>query len=79
MAADQSPLEAALHAVRDPELGLTLGDLGLVRSVRRVGAACRSRWRFRWPPGPAPTSWPTRSIGPRSPYRAWRRSTSNSW
>ncbi len=34
MAADQSPLEAALHAVRDPELGLTLGDLGLVRSVR---------------------------------------------
>ena len=35
MAADQSPLEAALHAVRDPELGLTLGDLGLVRSVRQ--------------------------------------------
>ena len=34
MAADQSALEAALHAVRDPELGLTLGDLGLVRSVR---------------------------------------------
>ena len=34
MAADQSPLEAALHAVRDPELGLTLGELGLVRSVR---------------------------------------------
>ena len=34
MAADQSQLEAALHAVRDPELGLTLGELGLVRSVR---------------------------------------------
>ncbi len=34
MAADQSALEASLHAVRDPELGLTLGDLGLVRSVR---------------------------------------------
>jgi len=34
MAADRSPLESALHAVRDPELGLTLGDLGLVRSVR---------------------------------------------
>ncbi len=35
MAADQSPLEVALHAVRDPELGLTLGDLGLVRSARQ--------------------------------------------
>jgi ATP-binding protein involved in chromosome partitioning len=34
MAADQSSLESALHAVRDPELGLTLGNLGLVRSVR---------------------------------------------
>ena len=34
MAADQSQLEAALSAVRDPEIGLTLGDLGLVRSVR---------------------------------------------
>ena len=34
MAADQSQLEAALRAVREPEIGLTLGDLGLVRSVR---------------------------------------------
>jgi ATP-binding protein involved in chromosome partitioning len=34
MAADQSQLEAALGAVRDPEIGLTLGELGLVRSVR---------------------------------------------
>ena len=35
MAADQSQLEGALNAVREPEIGLTLGDLGLVRSVRR--------------------------------------------
>src|ERR1700722_13433271 len=34
MAADQSQLEAALSAVRDPEIGLTLGALGLVPSVR---------------------------------------------
>ncbi len=34
MAADQSQLEAAVNAVEDPELGLTLGDLGLLRSVR---------------------------------------------
>ena len=34
MAADQAQLEAALAAVEDPELGLTLGELGLVRSVR---------------------------------------------
>jgi len=34
MAPDQSQLEAALSAVVDPELGLTLGDLGLLRSVR---------------------------------------------
>ena len=34
MAPDQSQLEAALSAVEDPELGLTLGDLGLLRSVR---------------------------------------------
>ncbi|MFZ0250383.1 MAG: iron-sulfur cluster assembly protein, partial [Acidimicrobiales bacterium] len=34
MAADQSQLEAAIGAVRDPEIGLTLGDLGLVRSIR---------------------------------------------
>src|SRR5580700_11519828 len=34
MAVDQSQLEAAVSAVRDPEIGLTLGDLGLVRSVR---------------------------------------------
>jgi ATP-binding protein involved in chromosome partitioning len=34
MAADQSQIEAALHAVVDPELGLTLGELGLVRTVR---------------------------------------------
>jgi ATP-binding protein involved in chromosome partitioning len=33
-AADQSELEAALGAIVDPELGLTLGELGLVRSVR---------------------------------------------
>ncbi len=33
MAVDQSELEAALQAVRDPELGLTLGELGLVRAV----------------------------------------------
>ena len=34
MAADQSQLEAALDAVVEPELGLTLGELGLVRTVR---------------------------------------------
>jgi ATP-binding protein involved in chromosome partitioning len=34
MAADQSQLEAALHAVVEPELNLTLGELGLVRAVR---------------------------------------------
>ena len=34
MAADRSQLEAALSAVREPEIGLTLGALGLVRSVR---------------------------------------------
>ena len=34
MAADQSQLEAALGAVPEPEIGLTLGELGLVRSVR---------------------------------------------
>jgi ATP-binding protein involved in chromosome partitioning len=33
-AADQTELEAALSAVVDPELNLTLGELGLVRSVR---------------------------------------------
>jgi ATP-binding protein involved in chromosome partitioning len=34
MAADQSQLEAAVRAVVDPELGLTLGDLGLLRAAR---------------------------------------------
>ncbi len=34
MAADQSQLEAALDAVVEPELGLTLGELGLLRTVR---------------------------------------------
>jgi ATP-binding protein involved in chromosome partitioning len=34
MAADQSQLEAAVSAVREPEIGLSLGELGLVRSVR---------------------------------------------
>jgi len=34
MAADQSELESALAGVEDPELGLALGDLGLLRSVR---------------------------------------------
>jgi ATP-binding protein involved in chromosome partitioning len=34
MAVDQSQLEAALHAVEDPELGRTLGDLGLLRAAR---------------------------------------------
>jgi ATP-binding protein involved in chromosome partitioning len=34
MAADHAQLEAALAAVEEPELGLTLGELGLVRSVR---------------------------------------------
>jgi ATP-binding protein involved in chromosome partitioning len=34
MAADQSQLEAALSSVPEPEIGLTLGELGLVRSVR---------------------------------------------
>jgi ATP-binding protein involved in chromosome partitioning len=33
-AADQIELEAALGAVVDPELNLTLGELGMVRSVR---------------------------------------------
>lgn len=32
--ADQSEIEAALGAIVDPELNLTLGELGLVRSVR---------------------------------------------
>ncbi len=35
MASDQAELEAALGAVVDPELGLPLGDLGLLRSVRQ--------------------------------------------
>ncbi len=34
MAVDQLQLEAAVNAVVDPELGRTLGDLGLVRLVR---------------------------------------------
>jgi len=34
MAADQAQLEAAVRRVTDPELGLTLGDLGLLRSSR---------------------------------------------
>jgi ATP-binding protein involved in chromosome partitioning len=34
MAADQSQLEAAVHAVVDPELGRTIGELGLLRSAR---------------------------------------------
>ncbi|MBV8463265.1 MAG: Mrp/NBP35 family ATP-binding protein [Acidimicrobiales bacterium] len=34
MAADQSQIEAALRAVREPELGLTIGELGLLRTVR---------------------------------------------
>ncbi len=34
MAVDQLQLEAAVNAVIDPELGRTLGDLGLVRLVR---------------------------------------------
>jgi ATP-binding protein involved in chromosome partitioning len=34
MAVDQSQLEAAVNAVVEPELGRTLGDLGLVRLVR---------------------------------------------
>jgi ATP-binding protein involved in chromosome partitioning len=34
MAVDQLQLEAAISAVVDPELGRTLGDLGLVRLVR---------------------------------------------
>ena len=33
-AADRSELDVALGAIVDPELGLTLGELGLVRSVR---------------------------------------------
>ncbi len=33
-AADQSELESALGAIVDPELNLTLGELGFVRSVR---------------------------------------------
>jgi ATP-binding protein involved in chromosome partitioning len=34
MAADEAQLEAAVRAITDPELGLTLGDLGLVRAAR---------------------------------------------
>jgi ATP-binding protein involved in chromosome partitioning len=34
MAADRSQLEGVLRAVVDPELGRTLGDLGMVRAVR---------------------------------------------
>ena len=35
MASDQAQLEATLGAVVDPELGLPLGELGLLRSVRQ--------------------------------------------
>ena len=35
MAADQSQLEAALSAVVEPELGLALGELGVLRAVRQ--------------------------------------------
>jgi ATP-binding protein involved in chromosome partitioning len=35
MAGDQSQLEAALNAIVEPELGLALGELGLLRSVRQ--------------------------------------------
>jgi ATP-binding protein involved in chromosome partitioning len=35
MAGEESQLEAALNAVVDPELGLALGELGLLRSVRQ--------------------------------------------
>ena len=34
MASDQAQLEQVLDAVIDPELGLPLGDLGMVRQVR---------------------------------------------
>ncbi len=34
MAADQAQLEAAVRAVVDPELGLPVGELGLLRTVR---------------------------------------------
>jgi ATP-binding protein involved in chromosome partitioning len=35
MAGDQSQLEAALNAIVEPELGLALGDLGVLRSVKQ--------------------------------------------
>jgi ATP-binding protein involved in chromosome partitioning len=35
MASDQAQLESALGAVVEPELGLPLGELGLIRSVRQ--------------------------------------------
>ena len=35
MAGDQAQLEAALNAIVEPELGLALGELGMVRDVAR--------------------------------------------
>ena len=78
MAVDQSQLEAALHAVVDPELGLTLGELGLLRGAHRAGGARRSRSRCPSPPGRAPTSWPMRSTRRRCPWPASKKSSSTS-
>ena len=80
MAADQSQLEAALSAVREPELGLTLGELGLVRSVRS------RRRRVQIEVALPVAAWPGtdelaeeihRAAG--SPCRGSRRSSSISW
>ena len=54
MAQEQERLEAALGAVEDPELGLTLAQLGLVRGVRR------RRRRFLVEVGLPVAAWPGR-------------------
>jgi ATP-binding protein involved in chromosome partitioning len=54
MAGEESQLEAALNAVVDPELGLALGDLGLLRSVRQKRKRARIELALpvaAWPGG----------------------------
>ena len=79
MAPDQSQLEAALSAVVDPELGLTLGDLGLLRSVRP------RRRRVLIEVALPVAAWPgTDELAEEIHRAAWpcpasRRSSSSSW
>jgi len=79
MAADQSQLEAALSAVREPEIGLTLGDLGLVRSVRV------RRRRVHIEVALPVAAWPgTEELAEEihrlpAPCPEWRRLSSTSW